>query len=228
MENKKKTKLQLITQSRVFWMILSFLGALILWMYVTTTEGVEVETTLSGIRIEFLGADALRESSGLIVTEQDRSALNLTLRSTRRVLRQLNSSNVTAIINLNRVTGDGRYTVAYDISYPSGVSADEVTVVRASADVINFYVDRQLRLTIPVEGNSPAERRRATWRGGSDLRSSGRDDLRTQTAVDQWRAPSGHHPHGRGQDPAVSPPMSCRTPTATQWTTAASHPETRR
>jgi len=152
MENKKKTKLQLITQSRVFWMILSFLGALILWMYVTTTEGVEVETTLSGIRIEFLGADALRESSGLIVTEQDRSALNLTLRSTRRVLRQLNSSNVTAIINLNRVTGDGRYTVAYDISYPSGVSADEVTVVRASADVINFYVDRQLRLTIPVEG----------------------------------------------------------------------------
>ena len=148
---KKKSNLRII-DSRGFWMVLSLLAAILLWMYVTSTEGVEVETTISGVKIEFTGAEALRESTGLIVTEQDISTIDLTLRSTRRVLSKLTNSNVTASIDLSRVSADGRYSVSYDIVYPSAVNADEITVVRSSADVVNFYVDRQTRKTIPVEG----------------------------------------------------------------------------
>lgn len=78
-KERKKLDLKRITESRVFWMILSLLAASLLWMYVTTTEGVEVEKTLTGVKIEFLGADAMRASSDLIVTEQDRTTVNLTL-----------------------------------------------------------------------------------------------------------------------------------------------------
>ena len=53
---RKKLDLKRITDSRVFWMILSLLTASLLWLYVTTTEGVEVEKTLTGVKIEFLGA----------------------------------------------------------------------------------------------------------------------------------------------------------------------------
>ena len=151
-KERKKLDLKRITDSRVFWMILSLLAASLLWMYVTTTEGVEVEKTLTGVKIEFLGADAMRASSDLIVTEQDRTTVNLTLSGTRRVLSKLTNSNVTATVNLSNVVADGRYSVSYDISYPAGVNANEITLVHTSSDVVNFYVDKLARKTIEVKG----------------------------------------------------------------------------
>ena len=141
-----------ILDSRGFWIAVSLLSAVMLWLYVTTTESVEREVTLSGVKIEFTGAESLRESSGLIVTEQDRNTVNLTVKGSRRVLSKLSASNVTATIDLSRVTTDGRYSVSYSLVYPAGVNPDEITVVRSSSDVVNFYVDRQMRKTVPVEG----------------------------------------------------------------------------
>ena len=69
--NQQKT-IKRIVDNRGFWMVVSLIVAVILWLYVNSTEGVEVEKVLSGVKIEFVGADALRESSGLIVTEKDR------------------------------------------------------------------------------------------------------------------------------------------------------------
>ena len=151
--NERKTlNLKRLTDSRIFWMILSLFAASLLWMYVTTTEGVEVQKTLTGVKIEFLGADAMRASSDLIVTEQDRTTVNLTLSGTRRVLSKLTNSNVTATVNLNNVTADGRYSVSYDLAFPAGINANEVTVVHTSSDVVNFYVDKLARKTIEVKG----------------------------------------------------------------------------
>ena len=151
-KERKTLNLKRLTDSRVFWMILSLFAASLLWMYVTTTEGVEVQKTLTGVKIEFLGADAMRASSDLIVTEQDRTTVNLTLSGTRRVLSKLTNSNVTATVNLNNVTADGRYSVSYDIAFPAGVDANEVTVVHTSSDVVNFYVDKLARKTVEVKG----------------------------------------------------------------------------
>ena len=151
-KERKTLNLKRLTDSRVFWMILSLFAASLLWMYVTTTEGVEVQKTLTGVKIEFLGADAMRASSDLIVTEQDRTSVNLTLSGTRRVLSKLTNSNVTATVNLNNVTADGRYSVSYDLAFPAGVNANEVTVVHTSSDVVNFYVDKLARKTVEVKG----------------------------------------------------------------------------
>ena len=151
-KERKTLNLKRLTDSRVFWMILSLFAASLLWMYVTTTEGVEVQKTLTGVKIEFLGADAMRASSDLIVTEQDRTSVNLTLSGTRRVLSKLTNSNVTATVNLNNVTADGRYSVSYDLAFPAGINANEVTVVHTSSDVVNFYVDKLARKTVEVKG----------------------------------------------------------------------------
>ena len=151
-KERKTLNLKRLTDSRVFWMILSLFAASLLWMYVTTTEGVEVQKTLTGVKIEFLGADAMRASSDLIVTEQDRTTVNLTLSGTRRVLSKLTNSNVTETVNLNNVTADGRYSVSYDLAFPAGINANEVTVVHTSSDVVNFYVDKLARKTVEVKG----------------------------------------------------------------------------
>ncbi len=151
-KNENKTQVRKILQSRFFWMILSLVVAIMLWAYVTSTEGVEAQKTLTNVPIEFIGADALRESSGLVVTEQDRTAVNLTISATRRVLNKVNSGNVTATINLSRMNSDGRYSVSYDISYPSGINPGDITVVSSSADIVNFYLDKISRKTVEVEG----------------------------------------------------------------------------
>ena len=152
MNKQTDQKKNSIFDRRGFWMVFSLVAAIMLWLYVTTTEGVEREMTLSGVKIEFTGAEAMRQSNGLVVTEQDRNTVNLTVRGTRRVLSKLSASNVSAVIDLSRVTTDGRYAVSYTLVYPSGVNPDEITLVRSSADVVNFYVDRQVRKTVPVEG----------------------------------------------------------------------------
>ncbi|MBR6207563.1 MAG: hypothetical protein IKQ69_01060 [Oscillospiraceae bacterium] len=155
MENntENKTFFRNISRSNVFWAIVSLALAILLWMYVTSTEGVEVSVTFSNVPIEFLGEDSLRESSGLIVTEQDRTSVNLTLSGARRVMNKLTSNNISATINLNKMYTDGRYSVSYDISYPADVDPDSVTVLRSSASVVNFYLDRVVRKTVPVMGD---------------------------------------------------------------------------
>ena len=51
-----------ILDSKGFWMVFSLLAAILLWTYVTSTEGVEVEKVFSNVKIVFSGAEALRES----------------------------------------------------------------------------------------------------------------------------------------------------------------------
>ena len=152
-KEKKPFTLKDLAESNAFWMIVSLIAASLLWLYVTTTEGVEIEKTLTGVKIEFVGADTMRTSNDLIVTEQDISTVNLTLSGTRRAIGNLTSSNVTATVNLSNVTTDGRYSVSYDISYPAGTNSSDIKIVRSSAEVVNFYVDRLERKTVEVTGS---------------------------------------------------------------------------
>lgn len=141
-----------ITNTRTFWLVVSLLAAFLLWMYVTSTEGVQIDKTFSGVKVVFAGEEALREASGLVITEQDSTTVDLTLSGTRRVISRLTSANLTAQVDLSNVLSDGRYSITYTIQYPNGVSADDVTVVHRSTDVINFYVDRLVTKTVEVEG----------------------------------------------------------------------------
>ena len=153
--NKKRTSssLKKITSSSIFWMAFSLLAAIILWTYVTTTEGVDTTKTIRNIKIEFLGADALRESTDLVVTEQDCTTVDAQFTGKRRYINKLTNSNVTATVDLARVSTDGRYTIALDYSFPSGVVADDISIVSLSTENINFYVDKITSKTVEVKGD---------------------------------------------------------------------------
>ena len=135
------------------WVLVSILAAVILWLYVSSTEGVEVTRSLTNVPVVFLGEESLRDSRDLIVTEQDRTSVNLTFSGKRRVLSQLNNNNVSAVIDLSKLTTDGRYTVAYELRYPSGVTSSDLSVIERSADVVNFYLDKLSRKTVEVRGD---------------------------------------------------------------------------
>ena len=148
----KNSKLRRITDHKAFWVAMSILFSFVLWMYVTSTEEVESEKTIRGVKVVFVGEETLRDSSGLIVTEQDSATVDVTLSGTRRVLSKLNSGNITAMVDLSNVYTDARYSVVYDLSYPNGIRNADVKLMRSSVDVINFTVDRLASKTIEVKG----------------------------------------------------------------------------
>ena len=134
----KKATSNKIFDSRIFWLILSLLISVMVWVYVTSTEGMEKEETFSGVKVVFSGQEALAESKGLVVIEQDYTTVTVKLKANRRTLSKLNSSNITAVIDLNKISSAGRNTYPYTLNYPSGVDASEITVADSYPEVIEF------------------------------------------------------------------------------------------
>jgi len=148
---KTKAFLKRITDSRIFWAVFSLAASVLVWVYVTNTEGVEKQTYY-GVQVKFLGEDALRESSGLIVTHVDRTTVDLTLSGPRRLLAKLSADNLSATIDLSKVTYTGNNRWGYTIRYPTGIDGSQIQKVGSSADIINFYVDKLSTKPIEVKG----------------------------------------------------------------------------
>ena len=149
----QKPFLKRFTDSKIFWVVVSLLVSLLLWFYVTGTEGIETTRDFPGVAVQFVGADTLRESSDLIVTSVDHTTVDLTLRGPRNTIARLKSADLTATLDLNKVTLIGNYRWLYEISYPSGVDGNTIEVMSSSTDTITFYVDKLNKKTVDVQSN---------------------------------------------------------------------------
>lgn len=148
---KTKALIKRITDSRIFWAVFSLAASVLVWVFVTNTEGVEKQTYY-GVQVRFLGEDTLRESSGLIVTHVDRTTVDLTLSGPRRLLAKLSADNLEVTIDLSKVTYTGNNRWGYTIRFPTGIDGSQIQKVGSSADIINFYVDKLSTKPIEVKG----------------------------------------------------------------------------
>jgi len=142
-----------ITDSKAFWFIVSLFGALILWLYVTNTEGIPTEKTFNDVKIQFIGENELHESSGLIVTEQDITSVDLTLSGLRRDIGKINTSNLTVTVDLSGVRSEGHYTLLYKLNLPDNVDQDAISLVDSSKRSVNINVDRYISRKVEVKGS---------------------------------------------------------------------------
>ena len=142
-----------ITDSKVFWFIVSLFASLILWLYVTNTEGIPTEKTFQDVKIQFIGEDELHESSGLIITEQDVTSVDVTLSGLRRDIGKLNSSSLSVTVDLSNVRSEGHYTLLHKVSFPDNVDEDAFTLVDSSRRSVNITVDRYISRKVEVKGS---------------------------------------------------------------------------
>ncbi|MDO4750410.1 MAG: CdaR family protein [Eubacteriales bacterium] len=146
-----KEFLNRILDKKVNRVIASVLASIALWVYVSTTEGVEKEETFYGVQVNFVNAEEVRESSGLIVTSQDIQSVDLTLSGPMRQITRLTNDNITLTIDLSKaVFGNNRS--AYEIHYPSDVDSSSLRRVNASAYIVNFYLDKLVNRRFEVKG----------------------------------------------------------------------------
>lgn len=147
----KKTTINKIVGSKAFWIIISLLASFLLWTYIMSTEETTIEMTFSNVKVVYQGADDLRAARGLIVTDADAETVSVRLKGTRRVLGNLSSADLSAVIDVSGISQAREMQVSYSLQYPTNVDSS-ITVLSKSPETISFSVVQEANKTLEVKG----------------------------------------------------------------------------
>ncbi|MCD7902983.1 MAG: hypothetical protein LUF91_04345 [Oscillospiraceae bacterium] len=140
------------TLRTVALMLASLFCSLMFWIYVTESEGDEIDRSFSGVQVVFEGESVLRENRGLIITEVGTTSARVTLSGNRRVVSALTSGDLSVVINLSNITRAGSYSLAPRVSYSTQTDTSAISSTTTNPAAISFYVDTLDRKTVEVEG----------------------------------------------------------------------------
>lgn len=146
----KTTALTRILNSKIFLAFLSLLIAMLVWMYVTSTEGVEIDKNFAGVPVVFYGEESLRDLRGLIITNVENSSVTFNVSGSRTVLSQLDATDVYVSVDVSNITRTGSQKLAYSIVYPSGIDTSTLSDSSRSPVTINFDVEKLETKTVEI------------------------------------------------------------------------------
>ena len=140
-----------ILDSKIFWLIVSFLVSLSVWVYVTSVETVTTTRTFR-IPVELVGEETLLSAREMVVTDVDASTVTVEIRGPRRVVNALDDSDMVAEVDVSKLSQAAYTSLNYTIVYPSGTDRRNLTIVSRSKDTINFMVSKLTSKQVPVVG----------------------------------------------------------------------------
>lgn len=149
--DKRKPR-RTILDSKIFWAVISLLASVLLWVYVTTTQGDVSEQTYEGVSVVFNGEDTLRETEGLVISNVSSETVNVRIRATRRELSKLTSSNISAYVDVSKFTSEGMYNQSVSIQFPPGSNESSISVVATSPRSISFNLEKTSSRSFEVKG----------------------------------------------------------------------------
>ena len=142
-----------IYNSKAFWMIVSLLASLAIWVYVTSVETDESKTTFRGVKVELVGEDILRDSKNLVVTDMDTSTVTVEGVGPRRIIGSLSSDQLVAQVDVSKLSRAAYTSQQYTIVYPDGTDTSKLSESRRTPETINFMVSAQTSKSIQVRGS---------------------------------------------------------------------------
>lgn len=142
-----------IYNSKAFWMIVSLLASLAIWVYVTSVETDESKTTFRGVKVGLVGEDILRDSKNLVVTDMDTSTVTVEVVGPRRIIGSLSSDQLVAQVDVSKLSRAAYTSQQYTIVYPDGTDTSKLSESRRTPETINFMVSAQTSKSIQVRGS---------------------------------------------------------------------------
>ena len=142
-----------IYNSKAFWMIVSLLASLAIWVYVTSVETDESKSTFRGVKVELVGEDILRDSKNLVVTDMDTSTVTVEVVGPRRIIASLSSDQLVAQVDVSKLSRAAYTSQQYTIVYPDGTDTSKLSENRRTPETINFMVSAQTSKSIQVRGS---------------------------------------------------------------------------
>ncbi len=149
MEKKKR---RTIFDSKLFWIVVSLLSSLSIWIYVISTENSTVTQIFRGIPVEIVGESTLQSSKNLIVTDLDTNSVRVEIRGPRRIVDALNSEDLVAQVDVSKLSRSAYASMKYKIIYPDAVETRNLSEVSYSPETVNFMVSVLNTVSIPVRG----------------------------------------------------------------------------
>jgi YbbR domain-containing protein len=143
-------------KNKILSLLLAFLIAVGLWIYVVTTITPEDSQWIYNIPVTFTNEDGLFSDRNLTLTEGRNTTINLKLGGNRQDLLKLNNSNITVTADLSSVPSAGTWRLKYEVEYPETVNSNSISIDARSAYEVEILVDELAEKEINV---------RATFQG---------------------------------------------------------------
>ena len=150
---KKTSRMRNLYNNRIFWMVISLLASLAIWVYITSVDSDEYKQTFRGVRVELVGEDVLRDSKGLVVTDLDTNSVTVELVGPRRVIASLDADNIVAQVDVSKLSQAAYTSLQYTLSFPDKTDTGSIQTARKSPETVNFMVSAQTSKTIQVRGS---------------------------------------------------------------------------
>lgn len=149
----KTNSMRKILDSKVFWLIVSLLLSLTIWIYVKSGQEDTITLTFRGVPVTIVGEDVLRESRNLVITDRDVSSVTVQISGPRRVVNSLSAENLSAVVDVRKLMRSTYTSLAYSINFPDSVDTTDLKVVYKTPETVSFVVSELVRVQIPVRGS---------------------------------------------------------------------------
>ncbi len=149
--DKKNVKPSFL-DNKFLWVVVSLLASILLWVYVTTSEGDVIERTYEGVQVVFKGQETLLDKEGLVISNVSSNTVSVRLRTTRREISKLTSSNIVAVVDVSKFNSKGIYNQSVSIEFPTGSDTSALDVVSTLPNSISFNIDKTSTKTIDIKG----------------------------------------------------------------------------
>ena len=139
--------------SRAFWMIVSLLVSLTIWVYVTSMQSDQYKLEFHDVPVELVGEDTLRDTKNMVITDLDTSTVSVTVVGPRRIVAGLSGTDLKACVDVSRLSRSAYTTQQYYISYPEGMDTTNIDDSGRSPSTVSFMVSPLNSKTIQVRGS---------------------------------------------------------------------------
>ena len=139
--------------SKLFYVIVALLTSFAIWVYVASNDQDVISKRFDGVRVEFTGEEALLASKGFVIIDPSVNTVSVTLSGPRNVVGLLEPSDLTASVDVSKLTQVGYTNLTYSIKYPSNTNEANISVRRETPQVISFNLSPVVEKTVPVRGS---------------------------------------------------------------------------
>ncbi len=149
---EKKNPINRIYDSKFFWMAVSLIASLAIWTYVLSTENSDTTQVFRGVPVTIVGEEQLKNNKNLIVTDVDASTVRVEIKGPRRIVDALDAQDLTAQIDVSKLSRAAYASMKYKIVYPENVDTRNIYEVSYTPETVNFTVSMLNTVSIPVRG----------------------------------------------------------------------------
>lgn len=149
----RKSRINKIFDSKLLYFIIALFVSFALWLYVSSVEKVTVEETFTNIPLVFAGADTIRDTRELVVTQVSNNSVTIKVEGQRTVISKLKDlkDELKAVIDISSITEPVNNRTNFTISFPEEIDPNDITILSRTPSIIEYYIDKQSTKTINVE-----------------------------------------------------------------------------